>query len=64
MAAPNMKVLLNVSVIVIGVAIASFGELKFELFGFLGTFFPPGSNEHALTDVSFKSKSSVSLPRL
>ncbi|KAK9419444.1 putative Sugar phosphate transporter domain-containing protein [Seiridium unicorne] len=39
MAAPNMKVLLNVSVIVIGVAIASFGELKFQLFGFLVQIF-------------------------
>lgn len=39
MAAPNMKVLLNVSVIVIGVAIASFGELKFEMFGFLVQIF-------------------------
>ncbi|KAI0020492.1 triose-phosphate transporter family-domain-containing protein [Xylariomycetidae sp. FL0641] len=35
MAAPNLKVLVNVSAIVIGVAIASFGELKFEMFGFL-----------------------------
>ena len=38
MAAPSMKVLANVSLIVIGVAIASFGELKFELFGFLSMF--------------------------
>lgn len=30
-----MKVLLNVSVIVIGVVIASFGEIKFVLIGFL-----------------------------
>ncbi|KAH8883599.1 TPT-domain-containing protein [Thozetella sp. PMI_491] len=35
MAQPNMKPLLNVLVIVFGVAIASFGELKFELTGFL-----------------------------
>ncbi|KAI1854150.1 hypothetical protein JX265_000553 [Neoarthrinium moseri] len=35
MAAPNMKVLFNVLIIVVGVAIASFGELKFEMFGFL-----------------------------
>ncbi|KAI9816097.1 MAG: hypothetical protein M1832_005180 [Thelocarpon impressellum] len=33
--APNMKVLFNVSFIVIGVMIASFGELKFVLTGFL-----------------------------
>ncbi len=36
MAQPNMKPLLNVLVIVAGVAIASFGELKFELVGFVG----------------------------
>ncbi|KAI5925383.1 triose-phosphate transporter family-domain-containing protein [Camillea tinctor] len=35
MAAPSLKTLLNVSAIVIGVAIASFGELKFDLFGFI-----------------------------
>ncbi|KAI1503815.1 triose-phosphate transporter family-domain-containing protein [Biscogniauxia marginata] len=35
MAAPSLKTLANVSAIVIGVAIASFGELKFDLFGFL-----------------------------
>ena len=35
MAAPNLKVLANVSVIVVGVAIASFGELKFNLIGFI-----------------------------
>ncbi|KAI0485007.1 triose-phosphate transporter family-domain-containing protein [Xylariaceae sp. FL0804] len=35
MAAPNLKTLFNVSAIVIGVAIASFGELKFDMFGFL-----------------------------
>lgn len=32
---PNMKLLLNVSFIVIGVVIASFGEIKFVLVGFL-----------------------------
>lgn len=32
---PNMKVLFNVSFIVIGVIIASFGEIKFVLIGFL-----------------------------
>ena len=32
---PNMKVLFNVSFIVIGVVIASFGEIKFVLIGFL-----------------------------
>lgn len=31
----NLKVLLNVSVIVIGVIIASFGEIKFVFIGFL-----------------------------
>ncbi|KAI1258576.1 triose-phosphate transporter family-domain-containing protein [Xylariaceae sp. FL1019] len=35
MAAPNLNKLLNVSAIVIGVAIASFGELKFDGFGFI-----------------------------
>ncbi|CAJ2513237.1 Uu.00g013560.m01.CDS01 [Anthostomella pinea] len=35
MVAPNMKTLANVSAIVIGVAIASFGELKFDGFGFI-----------------------------
>ncbi|EMR65815.1 putative duf250 domain membrane protein [Eutypa lata UCREL1] len=35
MAVPNLKVLFNVSAIVIGVAIASFGELKFNLVGFI-----------------------------
>ncbi|KAI1330997.1 triose-phosphate transporter family-domain-containing protein [Xylariaceae sp. FL0255] len=35
MAAPNLNRLLNVSTIVIGVAIASFGELKFDGFGFI-----------------------------
>ncbi|KAI2628409.1 triose-phosphate transporter family-domain-containing protein [Xylaria nigripes] len=35
MAAPNLNKLLNVSAIVIGVAIASFGELKFDGLGFI-----------------------------
>lgn len=35
MAPANMKVLANVSIIVIGVVIASFGEIKFNLVGFL-----------------------------
>lgn len=35
MAPVNVKVLLNVSIIVIGVVIASFGEIKFVLVGFL-----------------------------
>ncbi|KAI1815182.1 triose-phosphate transporter family-domain-containing protein [Poronia punctata] len=35
MAAPNLNKLLNVSTIVIGVAIASFGELKFDGLGFI-----------------------------
>lgn len=35
MAPVNLKVLLNVSVIVIGVIIASFGEIKFVFIGFL-----------------------------
>ena len=34
LAPPSMKTLGNVSAIVIGVAIASFGEIKFDLFGF------------------------------
>ena len=34
-AAPNMKVLMNVSAIVIGVMIASFGEIRFVWIGFL-----------------------------
>lgn len=34
-ASPNLKVLGNVSVIVIGVVIASFGEIQFDLLGFL-----------------------------
>ena len=34
-AAPNYKVLLNVSVIVFGVVLASIGEIKFVLIGFL-----------------------------
>lgn len=33
-AAPNLKILGNVSFIVIGVVIASFGEIKFDLTGF------------------------------
>lgn len=37
-AQPNMKVLFNVSFIVIGVIIASFGEIKFVLTGFLYQF--------------------------
>jgi hypothetical protein len=37
MAAPNLNKLLNVSAIVIGVAIASFGELKFDGLGFIST---------------------------
>ena len=36
LAPPNMKTLANVSTIVIGVAIASYGEIKFDLTGFLG----------------------------
>ncbi|KAI1342549.1 triose-phosphate transporter family-domain-containing protein [Xylariaceae sp. FL0016] len=35
MAAPSMKTLANVSVIVVGIIIASFGELKFDMFGFI-----------------------------
>jgi hypothetical protein len=35
MAPANMKVLANVSIIVIGVVIASFGEIKFNMVGFL-----------------------------
>ncbi|KAJ5293768.1 hypothetical protein PENANT_c002G06406 [Penicillium antarcticum] len=35
MAPANMKVLANVSIIVVGVIIASFGEVKFQLVGFL-----------------------------
>jgi hypothetical protein len=35
-----MKTLANVSFIVIGVVIASFGEIKFDMFGFLSTSFP------------------------
>ncbi|ROV89520.1 hypothetical protein VSDG_08491 [Cytospora chrysosperma] len=34
-ASPNLKVLGNVSVIVIGVVIASFGEIQFDLLGFI-----------------------------
>jgi hypothetical protein len=34
-AAPNMKVLMNVSAIVVGVMIASFGEIKFVWIGFV-----------------------------
>lgn len=36
-APPNMKVLGNVGIIVLGVVIASFGEIKFDLVGFLCT---------------------------
>ena len=35
LAQPNMKVFFNVSFIVLGVVIASFGEIKFKLIGFL-----------------------------
>lgn len=35
LAAPNLKVLFNVSFIVVGVIIASFGEIQFVLIGFL-----------------------------
>ncbi|KAK7914005.1 hypothetical protein PG985_011708 [Apiospora marii] len=34
-AAPDLKVLANVSVIVLGVVIASFGEIKFHMLGFI-----------------------------
>ncbi|ORY64034.1 triose-phosphate transporter [Pseudomassariella vexata] len=34
-AAPNMKILMNVSAIVVGVMIASFGEIKFVWIGFI-----------------------------
>lgn len=34
-APPNMKVLGNVAIIVLGVVIASFGEIKFEFWGFV-----------------------------
>lgn len=34
-APPNMKVLGNVGIIVLGVVIASFGEIKFDLVGFV-----------------------------
>lgn len=36
MAPVNFKVLGNVAVIVVGIMIASFGEIKFDMFGFLG----------------------------
>lgn len=36
-APPNMKVLGNVGIIVLGVVIASFGEIKFDLVGFICT---------------------------
>jgi drug/metabolite transporter (DMT)-like permease len=32
---PNLKVLMNVSLIVLGVVLASYGELQFEIVGFL-----------------------------
>ena len=36
LAPPSMKTLANVSAIVVGVAIASYGEIKFDLTGFFG----------------------------
>ncbi len=36
MAAPSLNKLFNVTAIVIGIAIASFGELKFDGLGFIG----------------------------
>lgn len=37
-APPNMKVLGNVGIIVLGVVIASFGEIKFDMVGFVCTY--------------------------
>ena len=34
-APPSMRTLANVSLIVLGVVIASFGEIKFDLIGFI-----------------------------
>lgn len=42
-APPNMKVLGNVGIIVLGVVIASFGEIKFDLLGFICTYTAPAS---------------------
>lgn len=36
LAPPSMRTLANVSAIVVGVAIASYGEIKFDLTGFFG----------------------------
>ena len=36
LAPPNMKTLANVSLIVVGVIIASYGEINFDIIGFLG----------------------------
>jgi hypothetical protein len=37
LAAPDLRKLANVSTIVIGIAIASYGEIKFDMVGFLCT---------------------------
>lgn len=42
MAPVNFKVLGNVALIVVGIMIASFGEIKFDMFGFLGTSYSFG----------------------
>jgi hypothetical protein len=38
LAPPSLKTLANVSAIVVGVAIASWGEIKFDLLGFMCTY--------------------------
>lgn len=52
MAAPDSKKMLNVLVIVVGIVISSFGELKFDLIGFLCMCSPLQFN-HARKQLTF-----------
>lgn len=68
MAPVNLRVLMNVSFIVVGVIIASFGEIKFVLIGFVfqigGIFFEAirlVMVQHLLSSAEFKMDPLVSL---
>lgn len=44
-APPNLRTLANISLIVIGIAIASFGEIKFDLRGFICMWLPGSTRD-------------------
>lgn len=63
-APPNMKVLGNVGIIVLGVVIASFGEIKFDLVGFVCMYFQRRNRDLFRTDPAKQTSAPVSSSRL